>query len=103
MDNKDVVQKFKSKFRKFIITKVVDTGELYVATFCSRSGRATFCSRSGRYVPELPFSMTYDGEFGRYDIMEADNWKKLKSGTVLYEDYDRVEARKSLLAKGYDV
>lgn len=94
MDNKDVVQKFKSKFRKFIITKVVDTGELYVATFCSRSGR---------YVPELPFSMTYDGEFGRYDIMEADNWKKLKSGTVLYEDYDRVEARKSLLAKGYDV
>lgn len=94
MDKKEVVQKFKKEFHSFVITKVVDTGELYVATFCSRSGR---------YVPELPFSMTYDGEFGRYDIMEGDNWKKLKNGTILYEDYDRVRARKRLLAKGYDI
>ena len=47
--------------------------------------------------------MTYDGEFGRYDIMDSDKWVAFKRGTVLYEDYGRIEARKRLLARGYDV
>ena len=94
MNKKEVVQKSKKTFHKFVITKVIDTGELYVATFCSRSGQ---------YIPEFPLSMTYDGEFGRYDIMDTDKWVAFKRGTVLYEDYGRIEARKRLLARGYDV
>lgn len=94
MDKKEVVREFKKESHQYIITKVVDTGELYVATFCSRSGR---------YIPEFPLSMTYDGEFGRYDIMDANKRAAFKSGTIFYEDYGCIEARKRLLAKGYDI
>ena len=94
MDKNEVIKLFKEHIRHFTVTKVIDTGELYVATVCSHSGE---------FVPAPPYSMSYDGEFGRYNIMDPEKYEKLCNGTVLYKDFGPIEAREYLQKNGYDV
>ena len=94
MDAKEVIKKFREEVHPFVLTRVVDTGEYYVAFVCTRGGRCTY---------EAQYSMSYDGKMGRVQTLEPEIHEKVKNGTILYENYGRIEARKRLLAKGYDV
>lgn len=94
MERKEVIAKFREEVRPFVLTRVVDTGEFYVAFVCTRGGRCTY---------EAQYSMSYDGKIGRVQTLEPEIHEKVEKGTVLYENYSIVEARKRLPSKGYDV
>ena len=94
MERKEVIAKFREEVRPFILTQVVDTGKFYAAFVCTRGGKCTY---------ECAYCMTYDGKMGRIQTADPENYEKVENGTVLYENYGRIEARKRLLAKGYDV
>lgn len=94
MERKEVIAKFREEVRPFVLTRVVDTGEFYVAFVCTRSGRCTY---------EAQYSMSYDGKMGRVQTLEPEIYEKVENGTVLYGNYSIVEARKSFLSKGYNI
>lgn len=48
MDAKEVIKKFREEVHPFVLTRVVDTGEYYVAFVCTRGGRCTYSNIGAR-------------------------------------------------------
>lgn len=94
MDRNEVIGKMREIVKPFNVTRIIDTGEMYVAYVCTDTGNGVFSA---------PYSLSYDGTAGRYIITDHEHQKKLKEGKVIYTDTSLLDARKRLLQQGYQL
>lgn len=92
MNRNEVIERMQKIVNPFNVTRIIDTGEMYVAYVCTDTGNGVFSA---------PYSLSYDGIPGRYSITDHEHQKKLNDGDVIYTDTSLIEARKRLLQQGY--